>query len=305
MRGIPSLITDIRKNVFTEVARMAYEGGDYTKAEDLPYIIVPGDKALHRESIFLERAIAGERVRLAMGLSIRPIQSRTLMTEGMDQAAIAESYYEPPLINIIPYACHACPTKQYKVTQFCQNCLAASCQKVCPKGAISFVNGKSQGRREKNDSTVIDRYRLRWNDVVYEPGEITVVAYDANGNKAAEKTVRTAGKAAALKITPNRSSIAADGDELVYFTVEAVDRNGNPVPDADNLVKFTVTGAGTYEAGANGDATCLLPFQNPEMKLFSGAATAIARSAKTPGTLTIKATAKGLKPATATVEVHE
>ena len=168
-----------------------------------------------------------------------------------------------------------------------------------------FVNGKSQGRREKNDSTVIDRYRLRWNDVVYEPGEITVVAYDANGNKAAEKTVRTAGKAAALKITPNRSSIAADGDELVYFTVEAVDRNGNPVPDADNLVKFTVTGAGTYEAGANCDATCLLPFQNPEMKLFSGAATAIARSAKTPGTLTIKATAKGLKPATATVEVHE
>ena len=144
MRGIPSLITDIRKKVFTEVARMAYEGGDYTKAEDLPYIIVPGDKALHRESIFLERAIAGERVRLAMGLSIRPIQSRTLMTEGMDQAAIAESYYEPPLINIIPYACHACPTKQYKVTQFCQNCLAASCQKVCPKGAISFVNGKSQ-----------------------------------------------------------------------------------------------------------------------------------------------------------------
>ena len=93
MRGIPSLITDIRKKVFTEVARMAYEGGDYTKAEDLPYIIVPGDKALHRESIFLERAIAGERVRLAMGLSIRPIQSRTLMTEGMNQAAIAESYY--------------------------------------------------------------------------------------------------------------------------------------------------------------------------------------------------------------------
>ena len=144
MRGIPSLIADIRKRVFTEIARMAYEGGDYTRAEDLPYVIVPGDKALHRESIFLERAIAGERVRLAMGLSIRPIQTRTLMTEGMDQAAIAESYYEPPLINIIPYACHACPSKQYTVTQFCQNCLAASCQKVCPKEAISFVNGKSR-----------------------------------------------------------------------------------------------------------------------------------------------------------------
>ena len=112
MRGIPSLITDIRKNVFAEVARMAYAGGDYTQAEDLPYKIVPGDQPLHRESIFLERAIA-------------------------------EQYYEPPLVNIIPYACHACPTNQYRVTENCQNCLAASCQKVCPKGAISFVNGKS------------------------------------------------------------------------------------------------------------------------------------------------------------------
>ena len=143
MRGIPSLITDIRKNVFTEVARMAYAGGDYTNAEDLPYKIVPGDQPLHRESIFLERAIAGERVRLAMGLSIRPIQTRSLMTEGMDAAAIAEQYYEPPLVNIIPYACHTCPENQYKVTVGCQNCLAASCQQVCPKGAISFVNGRS------------------------------------------------------------------------------------------------------------------------------------------------------------------
>ena len=143
MRGIPSLITDIRKSVFTEVARMAYEGGDYTKAEDLPYIIVPGDQPLHRESVFLERAIAGERVRLAMGLSLRPVQTRSLMTEGMDAAAVAEQYYEPPLINIIPYACHACPTNQYRVTESCQNCLAASCQKVCPKGAISIRNSRS------------------------------------------------------------------------------------------------------------------------------------------------------------------
>ena len=144
MRGIPSLITDIRKKVFTEVARMAYNGDDYTKAEDLPYIIVPGDQPLHRESVFLERAIAGERVRLAMGLSVRSVQTRSLITEGMDHAAIAQQYYEPPLINIIPYACHACPTNQYRVTESCQNCLAASCQKVCPRDAISFVNGKSR-----------------------------------------------------------------------------------------------------------------------------------------------------------------
>ena len=143
MRGIPSLITDIRKKVFTEVARMAYDGGDYTRAEELPYIIVPGDQPLHRESVFLERAIAGERVRLAMGLSIRPVQTRHLMTEGMDAAAVAEQYYEPPLVNIIPYACHACPTNQYKVSNYCQNCLAASCQKVCPKDAITFRNNRS------------------------------------------------------------------------------------------------------------------------------------------------------------------
>ena len=144
MRGIPSLITDIRKKVFTEVARMAYSGEGYEHADELPYIIVPGDQPLHRESVFLERAIASERVRLAMGLNLRPIQTRHLMTEGMDHAAIAEQYYEPPLINIIPYACHACPTNQYRVTENCQNCLAASCQRVCPRGAISFVNGKSQ-----------------------------------------------------------------------------------------------------------------------------------------------------------------
>ena len=149
MRGIPSLITDIRKKVFTEVARMAYAGKGYDKVDELPYVIVPGDQPLHRESVFLERAIASERVRLAMGLNLRPIQTRHLMTEGMDQAAIAEQYYEPPLINIIPYACHACPTNQYRVTESCQNCLAASCQKVCPKGAISFVNGKSYIDQEK------------------------------------------------------------------------------------------------------------------------------------------------------------
>ena len=149
MRGIPSLITDIRKQVFTEVARMAYSGHGYEGAEELPYKIVPGDRPLHRDSVFLERAIAGERVRLAMGLGLRPASNRVLITQGMDHAMIAEQYYEPPLINIIPYACHACPTNQYKVTKYCQNCLARSCQKVCPKGAIDFENGRSHVDQSK------------------------------------------------------------------------------------------------------------------------------------------------------------
>lgn len=149
MRGIPSLISNIRKRVFMEVAKMAYESDNYADAVDLPYSIVPGENPLHRESIFLERAIAGERIRLAMGLPLRPVDQRVLVTEGMDHAAIAEQYYEPPLINIIPYACHRCPLKQYVVTDLCQNCLAASCHEVCPRDAIYFLNGKSHINNEK------------------------------------------------------------------------------------------------------------------------------------------------------------
>ena len=142
MRGIPSSVTDIRKRVFTEVARMAYDG-DYSRMEELPYRIVPGTEARYRESIFLERAIAGERVRLAMGLPLRPVDQHTVLSKGVSESAIAEKYYDPPLINIIDFACHSCPTKQYRVTEYCQGCLAQSCHQVCPKDAIRFVNGKS------------------------------------------------------------------------------------------------------------------------------------------------------------------
>lgn len=171
-----------------------------------------------------------------------------------------------------------------------------------PKAEL-FINGKSQGVREKNDSTVYNRYRLMWNETRYEPGELRVVAYDKNGNKAAEKVVRTAGKAHHLVLTPARKELAANGDDLLYVTVQVADKDGNIVPTDSRLVKFKVEGAGTFEATANGDPTCLLPFQNPEMKLFSGAATAILRSGKTPGDLTLKVTAPGVKPATLTVPV--
>ena len=171
-----------------------------------------------------------------------------------------------------------------------------------PKSEL-FINGKSQGVREKNDSTYQNRYRLMWMDTRYEPGEVKVVAYDAAGNKAAERVMRTAGKAHHLVVTPNRNELKADGDDLVYFTVQVADKDGNIVPTDNRMVKFSVSGAGEFEATANGDPTCLLPFQNSEMKLFSGAATAIARSGKNPGTLTFKATAPGVKPATVTVQV--
>lgn len=171
-----------------------------------------------------------------------------------------------------------------------------------PKAEL-FINGKSQGMREKNDSTYQNRYRLMWMDTRYEPGEVTVVAYDADGNRASERTIRTAGKPHHLVVTPNRGELKADGDDLVYFTVQVADKDGNIVPTDSRMVKFSVTGAGAFEATANGDPTCILPFQNPEMKLFSGAATAIARSGCKPGQLTFRASAPGVKPATAVIEV--
>ena len=91
MRGIPSSVTDIRKKVFTEVARLAYDGA-YDRMEKLPYIIVPGEEAKYRESIFLERAIAGERVRLAMGLPLRPVDQHTVLSDGVTESAVAEKY---------------------------------------------------------------------------------------------------------------------------------------------------------------------------------------------------------------------
>ena len=108
MRNFKCYIADLRKRVFAEVARLAYEGGDYTRMEKLPYEIVPGEVGNQRSSIFLERAIVGERIRLAMGLPLRPVAEHSVLSDGVEESAIAEKYYDPPLVNIIKYACNAC-----------------------------------------------------------------------------------------------------------------------------------------------------------------------------------------------------
>lgn len=171
-----------------------------------------------------------------------------------------------------------------------------------PKAEL-FINGKSQGIREKNDSTLQNRYRLMWKETVYEPGELKVVAYDSAGNVADTKIVNTAGKADHIVLSANRDSLSPDGLDLAYITVQIADKDGNILPTDSRRVKFNVTGNGKFEATANGDPTCILPFQNPEMDLFSGAATAIVRSGKTPGSVTLKVTAPGVKPATLTLPV--
>ena len=171
-----------------------------------------------------------------------------------------------------------------------------------PKAEL-FINGRSQGIREKNDSTVYNRYRLMWMNTKYEPGELKVVAYDNDGKVAAEKTVKTAGKPHHLVATPHKDVLTADGEDLCYITIQVADKDGNIIPMDNRRVKFKVDGAGSFEAAANGDPTSLLPFQNPEMDLFSGAATAIVRSSDKMGTISFTASAPGVKSVTTIIQV--
>ncbi len=143
MRGLYSSKTKIRHQIFEEVARFAYEGGDYSKFESLPYKIIPGEISTYRESIFLERAIVGERLRLAMGLPLLPVDKQAPISTDVDESMVDEKYYAPPLINIIKFACHSCPEKRVFVSDGCQGCLEHPCTEVCPKNAISIVKGKS------------------------------------------------------------------------------------------------------------------------------------------------------------------
>ena len=170
-----------------------------------------------------------------------------------------------------------------------------------------FVNGVSQGVRAKKAADGIvpclgekamERFRLMWNDVTYQPGEIKVVAYDADGKAVAEKAVRTAGKASAIRLTPDREVLKADGEDLCYVNVSLVDKDGNPVPADSRLVKVKVTGAGSFKAIANGDPTCLEPFQQPQMHLFSGQLTVLVQAASQPGDITVEVSGKGVKKAT-------
>lgn len=160
-----------------------------------------------------------------------------------------------------------------------------------------FVNGESQGVRTKSRRSNLERYRLMWNDVRYEPGEVRVVAYDAEGRKAAERVVRTAGEARALQLSVDRTTLAADGRDLAYVTVGVVDRAGNPVPTDRREVRVEVSGAGHFRAMANGDPTSLESFCEPRMHLFSGQLTAIVGSDDRPGEILVRVTARGLKPA--------
>ncbi|HCD66779.1 MAG TPA: beta-galactosidase [Prevotella sp.] len=171
-----------------------------------------------------------------------------------------------------------------------------------------FVNGKSQGRVRKDKSSRLDRYRLRWNNVQYEPGEIRVVTYNQYGDKVGEDVRKTAGEPAQLNMVaecPDNENtgiacmvegcevehgtyLKADGNDLAFITVSLLDQDGNECPLADDELTFEVSGAGIFKAACNGDATSLEPFTLPQMKLFSGKLVVIVQSKKQKGDITIK-----------------
>ena len=155
MRGLDTTVRRIRRKVFEEVARLGFESSDETLNDDMeaiPYEIVNEDtKVKYRESVYRARSIVRERLRLAMGLSLRPENKPVHLTAGVEASNISEKYYEPPLMQVIPSGCESCEENKYEVSNMCKGCLAHPCVEVCPKKAITLdrTNGRSYIDQDK------------------------------------------------------------------------------------------------------------------------------------------------------------
>jgi len=164
-----------------------------------------------------------------------------------------------------------------------------------------FLNGKSLGRKKKNQY----EYRLRWDDVVYQPGTLKVVAYK-NGKAWATEEVKTAGEPAKLKLEPDRDRICANGKDLSFVTVTVTDKNGLTAPRACNRIHFDIEGPGEIVVTDNGDPTSLELFQSHDRKAFNGLCMVIVRGqAGKPGKIRLTATADGLKAGMTTVKTSD
>ena len=186
-----------------------------------------------------------------------------------------------------------------------------------------FVNGKSQGKRTKTkDGDILDRFRLRWNEVVYEPGEIKVVVYDAKGLKVGEKVVKTAGKPHHLELCADRGTgakersysdmftscnpsqfslggyLKADGEDMAFVTVRVVDKEGNFCPTAQHQLTMKVTGEGKFKGVCNGDPTSLEVFVKPTMKVFNGELVVGVQTSKLAGDIKLKVSGVGVGSST-------
>jgi beta-galactosidase len=164
-----------------------------------------------------------------------------------------------------------------------------------------FLNGKSLGKKKKGES----EYRLRWDDVVYQPGEIKVIAYK-KGQKWAEDVMKTTGKAYQLSMSADRQTVDADGKDLIYVTVKIEDKDKLQVPRSNNFIDFTLTGPGKIVATDNGDATSHDPFQAKSKKAYNGLCLVIIAAEKgATGTLLLKGESKGLKGSSVSIDIRK
>ena len=190
-----------------------------------------------------------------------------------------------------------------------------------------FVNGKSQGKRTKfKGGSPLDRYRLRWDDVIYEPGEIKVVVYNEQDLKVGEKVVKTAGKPHHIELYADRGTgaeehsysemttlcnptqfslggyLKADGEDMAFVAVRVVDKDGNFCPTAQHQLTMKVSGKGKFKGVCNGDPTSLEVFVKPTMKVFNGELVVGVQTTKQAGDMVLKVSGKGLATGTITLK---
>ncbi len=168
-----------------------------------------------------------------------------------------------------------------------------------------FLNGKSLGKKCKNpkSETSTERFRLMWKEVIYEAGELKVLAYK-EGVKIGEQILKTAKEPYQLRLTPDRKSIDADGKDLSYVLIEAVDREGNVCPLADNEVTIALKGNAQIAGVGNGNPQSFTPFKSNQVNLFYGKAMLIVGSEFAKGSVTIEAAVKGLKSAKTSISMR-
>lgn len=164
-----------------------------------------------------------------------------------------------------------------------------------------FINEKSQGRKKRGPF----EYRLRWDDVVYQPGALRVEAYK-HGKPWASATTYTADTPAKLEAIADRRDIRGDGLDLSFVTVRIVDAEGRPAPTANNRIRFRVEGPGEIVATDNGDPTDMTSFASPERNAFNGLVLAIVRSLPgNSGAITLHAESDTLQGASTTLRVFD
>ena len=168
-----------------------------------------------------------------------------------------------------------------------------------------FLNGTSLGKKCKipDSKNSVERFRLMWNEVKYQPGELKAIAYK-EGEKIGEASIHTAGLVNQLKVTPDRAVLDKDKMDLSYILVEAIDYKGNPCPMANNLIRLKIKGEGRIAGVGNGNPQSMEPFQSDQVELFYGKAMIIIGSGSKAGNIEVSFTAEGLPEVKTTITVE-